>query len=206
MRMNKMKKIMVGMVLLVMIMSSLTRCAAIKDKISVVKGELIGQNFTITCYDDAGEQNFSAKGTKVGVSLFENDSNFNSEKAGFGSEVLDITINGSSMQQVGNTVIFEEKGLKMLTDYATINEINKTDGGGLNFIDRAVNRFKNELGCKKIILLFSQDGNPIGLYQGDKVYVTVPDDLPKMTRLNIDGKSLYIHRANYVIMDADLLK
>ena len=37
------------------------------------------------------------------------------------------------------------------------------------------------------------------------VGVSVPDDLPKMTKLTIDGKALYVHRANYVIMDTDAL-
>ncbi|MDB6460525.1 MULTISPECIES: DUF5052 family protein [Blautia] len=29
----------------------------------------------------------------------------------------------------------------------------------------------------------------------------VPEDLPKMTKLMVDGKALYIHRANYQIND-----
>lgn len=48
-------------------------------------------------------------------------------------------------------------------------------------------------------------GIPIGVFQGNEVYVTIPSDLPKMTRLNIDGKSLYIHRANYVILDTEMI-
>lgn len=31
-------------------------------------------------------------------------------------------------------------------------------------------------------------------------------DLPKMTKLMIDGKALYIHRANFQIIDKELLK
>ncbi|MGI8272892.1 DUF5052 family protein [Blautia wexlerae] len=33
----------------------------------------------------------------------------------------------------------------------------------------------------------------------------VPEDLPKMTKLMVDGKALYIHRANYQIIDKKLL-
>ena len=29
----------------------------------------------------------------------------------------------------------------------------------------------------------------------------VPEDLPKMTKLMVDEKALYIHRANYQIID-----
>ena len=40
----------------------------------------------------------------------------------------------------------------------------------------------------------------------DNVRVTIPNDLPKTTRITIDGKSLYVHRANYQIIDMDLIK
>lgn len=33
----------------------------------------------------------------------------------------------------------------------------------------------------------------------------VPDDLPKTTRLNIDGKAVYVHRANVDIIPVELL-
>lgn len=39
----------------------------------------------------------------------------------------------------------------------------------------------------------------------DDVYWEVTDDLPKMTKLMVDGKALYIHRANYQINDKELL-
>ena len=42
-------------------------------------------------------------------------------------------------------------------------------------------------------------------FWGDELYREVPDDLPKFTKLSIDGKPLYIHRANFQIIDAKLL-
>ena len=54
-------------------------------------------------------------------------------------------------------------------------------------------------------MIKSQLGQPITAYSGDKVYWTVPKKLPKMTKLMIDGKALYIHRANYQIIDTALL-
>jgi hypothetical protein len=44
-------------------------------------------------------------------------------------------------------------------------------------------------------------GQPIAAFSGDDVYW----DLPKMTKLMVDGKALYIHRANYQIIDKKLL-
>ena len=46
---------------------------------------------------------------------------------------------------------------------------------------------------------------PVTAYSGDEVYWEIPDDLPKMTKLMIDGKALYIHRANFQIIDKALL-
>ena len=46
---------------------------------------------------------------------------------------------------------------------------------------------------------------PIAAFSGDDVYWEVPEDLPQMTKLMVDGKALYIHRANYQIIDKKLL-
>lgn len=43
-------------------------------------------------------------------------------------------------------------------------------------------------------------------YSGDEVYWKVCDDLPKTTKLMVDGKALYIHRANFQIIDKALLQ
>ena len=51
----------------------------------------------------------------------------------------------------------------------------------------------------------SQLGDPICAYSGDDVYWEVSEDLPKTTKLMVDGKALYIHRANFQIVDKELL-
>ncbi|WP_317096314.1 DUF5052 family protein [Clostridium neonatale] len=185
---------------------SVLGCAKLKDWIGKIKGELVGQHFTITTYDDYANKTLSIEGKKVTVGLLENSANFDAESTDFKSEVLEITINGKQMFQVGNTVIFEEDGLNVVEHYEIKDEIKANSGGGYVPFDRAVNKLKNELGKKKTIIISSQQGVPIGVYQGDDVYVTIPEDLPKMTRLNIDGKALYIHRANYVIIDTEMIE
>lgn len=185
---------------------SVLGCAKLRDWIGKIKGELVGQHFTITTYDDYANKTLSIEGKKVTVGLLENSANFDAESTDFKSEVLEITINGKQMFQVGNTVIFEEDGLNVVEHYDIKDEIKANSGGGYVPFDRAVNKLKNELGKKKTVIISSQQGVPIGVYQGDDVYVTIPEDLPKMTRLNIDGKALYIHRANYVIIDTDMIE
>ena len=109
------------------------------------------------------------------------------------------------METTGNTVIYAEKGLKQLYDFE-LDQTIQTSGGTINIIDRNINAIKNKLGTSKVVIVSSQLGVPIAVYGGDSVFWEIPDDLPKMTRLNIDGKALYIHRANYIILDTDMIE
>lgn len=60
-------------------------------------------------------------------------------------------------------------------------------------------------GKSRVVVIQSQLGDPICAYSGDRVYYEVCSDLPKTTKLSIDGKALYIHRANFQIIDTSLL-
>lgn len=191
--------------ILTIIVANLTGCAAIRDKIAMKKGGLIGNHFEVSVYDDYANKTLAVDGKKITVGILENEANINTGSKGEKSSVLEITINGKQMFQVGNTLIFAEDGLDMVEDYEIPSDLKVDSGGGFVPMDRYINNIKNKIGKEKTIIISSQMGTPIGVYQGKDVYVTVPDDLPKMTRLNIDGKSLYIHRANYLILDTDMM-
>ena len=70
---------------------------------------------------------------------------------------------------------------------------------------RIINKYKNYFGKSRVVVIKSQLGVPICAYSGEDVYWEIPVDLPKMTKLMVDGKSLYIHRANFQIIDIDLI-
>lgn len=197
---------LIFIIIIVALVMSVTGCAAIRDKLKTIKGELVGIHFNISAYDHYANKTLEMEGSKVTVGVLENDANIDPSSTGYQSGVLEITINGKQMFQVGNTVIFAEDGLDMVEDFEVPEDINVGRGGGFVPIDRFVNDIKNKIGKKKTIIISSQMGIPIAVYQGERVYVTVPDDLPKMTRLNIDGKSLYIHRANYLILDTEMMR
>lgn len=199
------KRKLLSIVLLFSILLNVTGCASIRDFFGKTKGSLVGQEFQIDIYDHYANKTMEIEGSKVTVGLLKNKANFG-EAAGYKSSVIEITVNGNQMLQVGNTVIFAEKGLDIVEDYEVPDNISIEDGGGFVPFDRIVNDVKNLIGKEKVVVISSQMGIPIGVYQGKEVFVTVPENLPKMTRLNIDGKSLYIHRANYVILDADMIK
>lgn len=185
---------------------SMCGCEAMKSLVGDIKGELIGREFTITTYDHYGNPTMVLSGDKVHVGVLSNNANFDTESTGFESEVLEITINGNVMYQIGKTAIFAEEGLDMVTDFEMNTEIEAESGGGYMPFDRLVNDYANSIGKEKVVVVSSQLGIPIGVYQGDSVYIEIPDNLPKMTLLSIDGKALYISRATYEILDAELLK
>ncbi len=79
-----------------------------------------------------------------------------------------------------------------------------SNDSGITSIAKVVNKYKNYFGKSRVVVIQSQLGVPICAYSGNNVYWEIPDDLPKMTKLMIDGKALYIHRANFAIIDKDL--
>lgn len=198
-------KMALVVIMIIITTISLTGCAILEDSFGKAKGSLVGQEFQINTYDHYANKTMGVRGNKVTVGLLENRANSDTESSGFKSSVIEVTVNGNQMLQVGNTIIFAEKGLDMVEDYEIDPSIEISNGGGFVPFDRMVNDLTNKLGKAKTIIISSQMGIPIGVYQGQEVYVTIPSDLPKMTRLNIDGKSLYVHRANYVILDTKML-
>ena len=108
------------------------------------------------------------------------------------------------MAQTGNTVIFAEKGLNKLEDFQLSNKI-ETSGGTINILDRNINEIKNIIGTPKVVVVCSELGVPLAVYGGESVYWDIPHDLPKTTKLNIDGKALYIHRSAYILLDSKII-
>ena len=207
--MNKSAKKLMVIILIVAASIGMVGCAWIQSKVTDIKGRLIGNSFTISQYDNYGVNFLTVEGKRVDVcgitvEVPSVNSDGTTETAYELSSVLDITVDGSNMKTTGNTVIFVEKGLKRIDDFE-LPEYVESSGGTITSIDRNINKLQNIAGNSKIIVISSQLGVPIEVYGGDDVYTEIPSDLPKMTKLNIDGKALYVHRANYVILDADLL-
>ena len=111
------------------------------------------------------------------------------------------------MSLVEILVFLNKKGLTPDVDF-TQEDIDSNTHGQISdntSVARFINKYKNMFGKGRIVVIKSQLGQPIAAYSGDKVYWKIPDNLPKMTKLMIDGKALYIHRANFQIIDKELL-
>lgn len=124
------------------------------------------------------------------------------------SSVVTVTIDGSEVESCGSTMIFAEDGLEPEVDFKNPELIESASNGSVKdytFIAGIVNKVKNNFGKSRVVVIQSQLGDPICAYSGDEVYWKVCKDLPKTTKLMIDGKALYIHRANFQIIDKKLL-
>lgn len=185
---------------------TLSGCGILSDWFQTAKGNLIGNAYTIYQYDNYGNQTLTLQGDHIAISPFE--PTYDSEGKQELTSVLDITIDGHQVLGVGNTLIFEQAGINKMAGFHEVSEFaNIYSSSGVHFIpfDKFVNNFQNLMGKSRMVLVYSQLGQPISIYQGDEIFVTVPDNLPKVTRLNIDGKSLYLHRVNYTIIDKVLM-
>ena len=193
----------------ILMMLSLTSCAWLSNEMKNIKGKLVGNNFTIDFYDNFGNDILTIYGDKVGleanyITTSSIDSEGNIATNYELSSVITLTVDGNQVSQTGNTVIFAEEGLKKLEDFELSSEIYSS-GGTINLFDRNINKLKNILGTPKVVVICSQLGVPLAVYGGNSVYWEIPDDLPKTTKLNIDGKALYIHRANYILLDSEMI-
>ncbi len=60
-------------------------------------------------------------------------------------------------------------------------------------------------GTGKTLMIRAQLGRPLAVYAGDEVEVC-PTDVPKSTAFRVDGKYLFVYRAEYTVYENSLLK
>ncbi len=178
-----------------------------------IKGQLTGVSFNCYFYDNNGNKFLTASGDKIGMTsnIVKEQSVTSSggTESVYGmSSVVTLNIDGSQIQSCGDTIIFAEDGLSPDTEFQLSDIQSNTDGSFADnaMISNIVNSYKNFYGKPQVVVIQSQLGVPICAYSGDDVYWEVKDDLPKTTKLMIDGKALYIHRANFQIIDLSLIK
>lgn len=211
--MNKKQKGSVWLLALVAMISIfvVSGCAKLASAINDIKGSLIGNQYTIYTYDNFGNLVLETSGKKIDIagnpvkttSYDENGKVITGYEL---SSVITITIDGNEIESCGDTCIFVQKGLTPDVDFTT--ETIKSSSGifDITSISAKLNQYKNKFGKARVVVIKSQLGNPIMAFSGDSVYWEIPEDLPKMTKLMIDGKALYIHRANFKVIDKELIQ
>ena len=194
-RIGKWIAVILSLAVLVMTFSG---CAALGAYINKLKGELFGNGYKIQQFDDFGNLVFTVYGDKVTMDC-------ELDEYGEITSYVDITIDGQSWKHVGSTLVFAQNGVDMITDFQLPEGMENENGGtGLMSADRVINEYANLFGKKLVVVISSQNGTPLGLFQGDNCYVEIPGDLPKTTLIINDGKLVYVHRANVDIIPASM--
>ncbi|MBR2259047.1 MAG: DUF5052 family protein [Blautia sp.] len=208
----KRKTFVFPLLLCLILTANLSGCAVMKSGIHDLHGSIIGNSYTIDTFDNFGQRTMKVTGKRIDIDPnIVAEYSYNSEggwiKTESLSSVVTITIDGKQLITCGDTCIFYENGLT--PDYEFyLDNIQSTTTGAISettLIAGKVNEIKNKFGKPMVVVIKSQTGAPIYAFSGSKVYWEIPEDLPRFTKLMIDGKALYIHRANFQIVDRALL-
>ena len=202
-----------GILIIGVLMSiSLMGCGAIDMAATNLQGSITGNSYTIDCFDDYGKLKVQMHGERIGIEGVYNEVHGYSREGATTSyelsSVINLTIDGTEALSCGNTLIFYEDGLTPDVNFELQERIDSESESLTDVvaIAGAVNKVKNMIGKPKVVLIQSELGQPIYAFSGNKVTVNVPDNLPKFTKLSVDGKALYIHRCDYMILDKELLR
>ena len=207
------KKILITVLTMLFAIISCTGCALWDNEVNELNGSITGNTYNAGFYTNQGENFMNVSGQKIDLqSNVIKEKTYNNEN-GWGynqtlSSVVTVIIDGKTIESCGSTMIFAENGLNPEVDFKSPEVIKSTSDGSFGdnvFIASIVNKYKNYFGTSRVVVIQSQLGDPICAYSGNEGYWEVCQDLPKTTKLMIDGKALYIHRANFQIIDKDLL-
>ena len=206
-----MKRVL-AIVMLLLVLMGLAGCARLRSGIHDLHGSIIGNEYNIDIFDNTGVRTLRSHGKRIDI-----DNNVVEERTYSSttdewyttktlSSVITIKIDGKQLISCGDTCIFYDK--KLVPEYEFyLDNIDTTSSGvwSTTLVNGLVNSVKNQFGKPMVVVVKSQMGAPIYAFSGNKVYWEVQEDLPRFTKLMIDGMALYIHRANVQIIDKSLL-
>ena len=199
-------------ILFLLLITCLAGCARLRSGIHDLHGSIIGNEYYIDIFDNTGIRTLRSHGKKIDI-----DNNIVEEKTYSSvsdewystktlSSVITITIDGKQLISCGDTCIFYDR--RLVPEYEFyLDNIDSSSSGLMDstLISGVVNSIKNEFGKPMVVVIKSQMGAPIYAFSGNRVYWEIQEDLPRFTKLMIDGMALYIHRANFQIIDKALL-
>jgi len=167
--------------------------------------EMRGVLATMTTYNENGELIDEVQGKSFEVSRDTRFDTTNSDGTSKNdSSVLMISLGSSHISHVGSTLIMAEDGLTTVAGANSSVKFTNTESGTPwlnNLLELNRNLWQ---GKGKTILIRSQNGTPIGVYAGNEVEI-LSTDVPKSTWFRVDGKFLFVYRADYTVYDNDLL-
>ena len=162
--------------------------------------------------------NFDISPNKTKNYMFDTSGNWTYEWET--SSVVSIEIDGHNIENCGSTVLFYDNRLEKLDmEIPTEVILDDAENGSIDtpnsfmFSDYwrlnywwITNNQTNKKIASRMVLIQSQEGDPICMFSGDAVSWKVSKNLPKTTEIEIDGMMVYIHRANFAIIDTSIFE
>ena len=178
-------------------------------------------------YDNHGSQWLSVEGTSFNISpnkvkeySYDSDGSWISQWTT--SSVMSITIDNQHIESCGSTIIFYDTTLeKMNIDIPEDITLSKGDSANISSPYDGYNYYEDMWGlgywywtekqanskvAARIVVIQSQEGDPICMFAGNEVSWSVSRNLPKTTEVIIDGKVVYIHRSNFSVIDTSIFE
>lgn len=174
-----------------------TECNYTPEKGESLNGGLADQTYKVEFFDNSGRPLMHTNGTNIEINpewheeLDYTEDGYTHRKAL--SSIIAIVVDGRDIRSCGSTVLFIQNDLNPVIDFTT-QEVNEELNDCVSKIDGGV-----------VVLIQSQEGDPIYAFAGSSVNYSVCRDLPKTTLIEVDGKVIYIHRANFQIIEKGLL-
>lgn len=193
------------------------------------ESEKVSLTYTADFYDNNGGRWLSVEGKSFSISpnkvkTYSWDSDGSWISSYEMSSVMSIDIDGNSIESCGSTIIFADTRLEK-QDIEFNSKISTSESSQSN-VDSSISaprdlryedywkikywwitkNVNNKSKDARLVIVQSQLGNPICVYSGNEVTWDIPKNLPKTTEVMIDGMALYIHRANFAIVDTALFE
>lgn len=195
----RIRKYAFSLLLILMAVVVATGCTKERSALKDTQADLLGLSRSVLVFDFNGNRTEYYEGENVRL-----------DKSDVANAIL-ITMDGRSMTMVGNTALILEKGIEnkmddpeFMKEFESIQaELSKPQGGGsgFTFLDKRWNSLLSGVsGLKRILIVKSESGSIIGVFQGKNVLIE-NSDLEKTTKVLIDGKRMHLHRTNYTIIE-----
>lgn len=183
-------------------------------------------SFMSEFYDNHGKQWLAIEGTSFDIEPNKvKEYSYDSEGYWIStwttSSVMSITVDNKHIESCGSTVLFYDTRLEKL-DLDLPEEVTLSQGDeavisspydGYTFEDTWglghwywTEKQANRTPAARIVIIQSQEGDPICMFAGNEVTWSVSRSLPKTTEVIIDGKVVYIHRSNFSVVDTSVFE
>lgn len=183
----------------------LSGCAGLAMFGDSVNRAFNGMPATAQFYAKDGHTMMTIQGTSLRVAR---DDRFDTTTDGMSnndSSVLLISVGNSHVSHVGSTMVMAQDGLVKVSDKIPDGAFDITSTKpGTPWLNDLREKYQNLWqGKSKTIIIRSQDDMPIAIYAGNQVEIAATD-VPKSTLYRIDGKYLFVYRANLTSCDNDI--